>query len=631
MALPKINVMSLAHVHYQHPDLDKAIAFFEDFGLVKALQTNETVYLCGSSPHPYLYIAERSPDNQRHFIGGYWVAESLQDLKTAASHPDASPIEEIEGPGGGQVVRLRDPHGFVLGIVHGQSLRSTEDSELRLELPDSVPISNYSTEKKRRGGARRFKHGPSPVYKLGHYGLTVPQAQYRDTIEWYSAVLNLKGTDAIFNPKTHDEVTCFVHIDRGAEYTDHHSFFAAASATAVKAHPHHCSFEVNDYDSQVLGHDWLRSKGWTNCWGIGRHVLGSQIFDYWFDASGNVVEHYSDGDLVNEDSAFEQHPAGPESLYVWGPNIPLSFMSGKLGDVGRTIVATPDVVEANPAQYANLPQPVALVTGGVSGIGLALTKHLLGRGYRVVIVDVNSKLGEQVQKELGPDTVFLQADISIYEQQAATFKRAFDWHQRLDFFAANAGIADTQNLYDLDEGEDDNGLVKPLNVKAMQVDLDSILQGIWIFKHYARKNPRRGGKIVITSSMAGLYAATVNPQYCTAKTALVGLTRCIGPVLLRVENITVNCICPGFIKTGLAPPAILSIFPKERMTPMSTAMKAYESFLNDDSLTGQVAELSGASVYYRQQVDYPDETMRWLSQDSGYIWRAGYKQPSESL
>ena len=125
-------------------------------------------------------------------------------------------------------------------------------------------------------------------------------------------------------------------------------------------------------------------------------------------------------------------------------------------------------------------------------------------------------------------------------------------------------------------------------------------------------------------------AAPINPQYCTAKTALVGLTRCAGPVLLKAENITVNCICPGFIETGLAPPAVLAIFPREHMTPMSTAIKAYDDFLNDHTLTGQVAELSKDSVYYRKQIEFPDETMRWLSLDSGEVWRAGYKSPSSA-
>jgi 15-hydroxyprostaglandin dehydrogenase (NAD) len=76
------------------------------------------------------------------------------------------------------------------------------------------------------------------------------------------------------------------------------------------------------------------------------------------------------------------------------------------------------------------------------------------------------------------------------------------------------------------------------------------------------------------------------PQYCTAKAALVAFTRCVGPVLLNKENITVNAICPAFIATGLAPKAVLEVFPKEHLTPMSTALRAYDTFLADDSMTG---------------------------------------------
>lgn len=78
-----------------------------------------------------------------------------------------------------------------------------------------------------------------------------------------------------------------------------------------------------------------------NCWGIGRHVLGSQIFDYWFDASGNILEHYSDGDLVNEDTPWERSPESPNSLYIWGPNIPLAFVTGQIADAGKAIPVLP--------------------------------------------------------------------------------------------------------------------------------------------------------------------------------------------------------------------------------------------------------------------------------------------------
>lgn len=72
-----------------------------------------------------------------------------------------------------------------------------------------------------------------------------------------------------------------------------------------------------------------------------------------------MVEHYSDGDLVNRDSPFQREPAGPNSLYIWGPNLPLAFLSGKLEDAGKVVKAPPDVVAAKAAVYENKPREKA--------------------------------------------------------------------------------------------------------------------------------------------------------------------------------------------------------------------------------------------------------------------------------
>lgn len=58
-------------------------------------------------------------------------------------------------------------------------------------------------------------------------------------------------------------------------------------------------------------------------WGIGRHVLGQQIIDYWWDVRSNMVEHYADGDLVNQDRVIGYVEAGSDSLAVWGPQVPV--------------------------------------------------------------------------------------------------------------------------------------------------------------------------------------------------------------------------------------------------------------------------------------------------------------------
>jgi 15-hydroxyprostaglandin dehydrogenase (NAD) len=155
-------------------------------------------------------------------------------------------------------------------------------------------------------------------------------------------------------------------------------------------------------------------------------------------------------------------------------------------------------------------KPVAIVTGAGSGIGEAVAKHLYSKGYKVVVADMNPTTGEKVASALGPDATFIQADVSSYPSQARLFKKAYEWGgRRLDFCHANAGIDDRQVLYDAGEKEelDDEGLLKPLNTKTMQVNLEGVIQGLWLFKYYVRRSKEAGGgkgKFVATSSAAGL-------------------------------------------------------------------------------------------------------------------------------
>ena len=69
----------------------------------------------------------------------------------------------------------------------------------------------------------------------------------------------------------------------------------------------------------------MREKGWTHAWGIGRHILGSQIFDYWQDPWGDKHEHYCDGDLFTADQPMGVHPVSREAMSQWGEPMPRSF------------------------------------------------------------------------------------------------------------------------------------------------------------------------------------------------------------------------------------------------------------------------------------------------------------------
>lgn len=120
-----------------------------------------------------------------------------------------------------------------------------------------------------------------------------------------------------------------------------------------------------------------------------------------------------------------------------------------------------------------------------------------------------------------------------------------------------------------------------------------------------------------------------NPLYTAAKAGLVGFTRACGPTFTSNDGITVNCICPAFITTNLCPPHALALFPKEHITPMSTCLKAIDIFLGDDTMTGQAVELTLDELHFREKPDYPNESQRWLGEESAKFWEDAYKAVPE--
>ena len=149
--------------------------------------------------------------------------------------------------------------------------------------------------------------------------------------------------------------------------------------------------------------------------------------------------------------------------------------------------------------------PVAIVTGAASGMGLALTRSLVAKGWKVGMADVNSGAGEKYSQELGPNTFFKKVDISNYDEQAAFFDEVWIWGGgRLDFLAANAGKDFAENLYSPKQPLDESGIPLPLGTKILDLMLNAVMQGIWLFRYYSKKDGGNGGKVVITASTAGI-------------------------------------------------------------------------------------------------------------------------------
>jgi len=314
----QIKLVRLSHMRYMHTDFEEITQFLEDFGMQLVKRTSNIIWWRGYGSEPYVYVVEKGPE--KRFLGGTWAVESYADMERARGLPGAGDIEKLtDSPGGGYRITFPDPEEFPVNLIFGQELAETG------QLPEKL-IYNFEKDKVREGAFQRFRDGPAAIHKLGHFGLCVLNLQ--EQIRFYTQNFNLVPSDFLYvqspdAPGGRQEVAFFAHIDRGTEFVDHHSFFMSSNPTG---HVHHSSFEVHDFDTQLLGHKWLAKKNYKPVWGVGRHILGSQIFDYWWDTSKFMIEHYTDGDTVNNKTPIGFGPAGSESLAVWGPELPLDFL-----------------------------------------------------------------------------------------------------------------------------------------------------------------------------------------------------------------------------------------------------------------------------------------------------------------
>jgi hypothetical protein len=131
----------------------------------------------------------------------------------------------------------------------------------------------------------------------------------------------------------------FIRCDRGGTPTDHHTLALVLGPANRYVHS---AYEVTDLDALAAGGEYLREHGYRRSWGIGRHIQGSQIFDYWRDPDGFLVEHYADGDLFDCTLEPGWAPMSASGLAQWGPPVTKDFLGIKPGPQAlaelRTIV-----------------------------------------------------------------------------------------------------------------------------------------------------------------------------------------------------------------------------------------------------------------------------------------------------
>lgn len=302
-----IRIEDIAHVRFSAPDLDTMRAFLVEFGLAPITSDDGVLYSRGAGPAPFVHAtAEGAPG----FSALGLRAESVADLERLATSESVR-VEDFAAPGGGRVVRLVDPDGHRIEVVAGQTLSPP------LASGDEAP-RNSAHGKARVRATLRIAPGPATVVRLGHAVLEVKD--FRASEAWYKARFGFITSDEI-EAGPGMAIGAFLRCDRGEQPTDHHTLFLLQAPSAPRFN--HAAFEVADMDDLMRGHAHLKRAKRKPAWGVGRHNLGSQIFDYWKDPWGHELEHWTDGDLFTAADGSNKATLADLLAVQWGPSHPM--------------------------------------------------------------------------------------------------------------------------------------------------------------------------------------------------------------------------------------------------------------------------------------------------------------------
>ncbi|MEX1029966.1 MAG: SDR family oxidoreductase [Paenibacillaceae bacterium] len=237
----------------------------------------------------------------------------------------------------------------------------------------------------------------------------------------------------------------------------------------------------------------------------------------------------------------------------------------------------------------------AVITGGASGLGLAVVERLARKGLTVAMIDISSENGEAVQTRLrneGLDVHYYYADLTKQENAKAVAQMIFDRYQMIDILVNAAGIIRRSPHVNVTDRELDNVLDINLNGTVY------MCQAVQPFMVQSG-----GGAIVNFASMLAHYGSKNLLAYAASKGGVVTITKCLA-VDWAEFGIRVNAVSPGYIETALSAGAtkdpvfrerILSRTPQRRFGTPDEVAAVIDFLCSDDAsfITGVVLPIDG--------------------------------------
>ena len=245
-----------------------------------------------------------------------------------------------------------------------------------------------------------------------------------------------------------------------------------------------------------------------------------------------------------------------------------------------------------------LENKTVFITGGLSGIGKACAIAAAKEGANIAVADMKSDNSEKAFQEIlneNPKAIFIECDVSKFEQVQVAIEKTISKFKTLDVALNNAGIGGESNKV--------SDMTEQAWLKVIGINLNGVFN---CMKHeLTQMAKQKSGVIVNMSSILGKVGFATSSHYVAAKHGVIGLTQ-TAALEYATQGIRINAICPGFIDTPLlanggiiensdAKKHIIDLHPMKRLGKANEIANGFVFLASDDSsfVSGTALEIDG--------------------------------------